>query len=91
MQKEIRKDSLIDFELVKNSIDFFGQDFIRTGNIRIIRKIVDHVEMDSGIKFIPMEMGVPGIKPSQIGIEAEIQALRSDVAGIYPPIDGLPL
>ena len=90
MSIEIRKDTPIDFELVKSNIDFFGHSFIRKGNIRIMRKIVDRVENDSGIKFIRMEMGVPGIKPSQIGIEAEILALKSDVAGIYPPVEGLP-
>jgi len=37
-----------------------------------------------------MEMGVPGLEPPDIGIEAEIRALRSGVASKYPMIDGVP-
>ena len=37
-----------------------------------------------------MEMGVPGLPPSGIGVEAEINALRQGVAGIYPDINGIP-
>jgi len=37
-----------------------------------------------------MEMGVPGLPASAVGVEAEIEALKSGVASIYPPIDGIP-
>jgi len=37
-----------------------------------------------------MEMGVPGLPPAAVGVEAEIEALRNGVASIYPVIDGLP-
>ncbi len=37
-----------------------------------------------------MEMGVPSLKPSQIGVEAEIEALKKGVAAIYPSIEGIP-
>ncbi|MFC2130692.1 aminotransferase class I/II-fold pyridoxal phosphate-dependent enzyme [Bacteroidota bacterium] len=90
MIKEIKKETPIDYEIVKKNIDFFGSEFIRSGNIRIIRKIVDRIENDTGQKYIRMEMGVPGILPSRIGIEAEITALQDNVAGIYPPVDGCP-
>ncbi len=35
-------------------------------------------------------MGVPGLAPEAIGVDAEIQALKNGVASIYPPLDGLP-
>jgi aspartate/methionine/tyrosine aminotransferase len=35
-----------------------------------------------------MEMGIPGLPPPHIGTEAEIKALQSGVASIYPDIDG---
>jgi aspartate/methionine/tyrosine aminotransferase len=38
-----------------------------------------------------MEMGVPGLPPSSIGVEAEIEAHRRGVAAIYPDIDGAPI
>jgi aspartate/methionine/tyrosine aminotransferase len=37
-----------------------------------------------------MEMGVPGLPPSQIGTDAEIAALKKGVASQYPMIDGHP-
>ncbi|MDR2806007.1 MAG: pyridoxal phosphate-dependent aminotransferase, partial [Dysgonamonadaceae bacterium] len=37
-----------------------------------------------------MEMGVPGLPPAAVGVEAEIAALQKGVAAIYPVIDGLP-
>lgn len=36
-----------------------------------------------------MEMGVPGLPPAQVGVEAEIEALKRGVAAIYPMVDGI--
>ena len=36
-----------------------------------------------------MEMGVPGLPPAKVGVEAEIKALESGVASIYPMMDGI--
>ena len=33
-------------------------------------------------------MGVPGLKPAQAGVDAEIDALRKGIASIYPNING---
>ena len=35
-------------------------------------------------------MGVPGLPPAKIGVEAEIEALRKGVASLYPNIEGIP-
>ena len=37
-----------------------------------------------------MEMGVPGLPASHIGIEAEKEALNKGLASIYPNIEGIP-
>jgi len=58
--------------------------------IREIVALVNGVESQTGIKYVRMEMGVPGLKPAQVGIEAEIEALRAGVASIYPMVDGVP-
>ncbi len=57
--------------------------------IREIVKIVDLIQERSGEKFIRMEMGVPGLDPVQIGIEAEIEALKRGVPRDYPSIEGI--
>ncbi len=58
-------------------------------SIREIVNLVNHIEKESGIRFIRMEMGVPGLKPPEIAINAEIEALKRGVASIYPPIEGV--
>ena len=90
MVDNLRKDTPFDFEIVKTALDSYGSENIRIGSIRVIGKIVNIIEEKTGRKFIRMEMGVPGIKPSQIGLDAEARALKNDIAGIYPPIDGVP-
>ncbi len=36
-----------------------------------------------------MEMGVPGLPAAQVGVQAEINALQSGVASVYPMMDGI--
>jgi aspartate/methionine/tyrosine aminotransferase len=60
------------------------------GSTREIKKLVDEIESETGTQFIRMEMGVPGLKPPQVGIEAEIEALRKGVPASYPNVEGLP-
>ena len=59
-------------------------------SIRDIVKIANLLEKATGEKFIRMEMGVPGLPPTQIGTEAEIEALKQGVAQFYPMLEGLP-
>jgi aspartate/methionine/tyrosine aminotransferase len=58
-------------------------------SIREIVALVNLVEEETGEKYIRMEMGVPGLPPSHIGVEAEIEALKKGVAAIYPMVDGI--
>jgi aspartate/methionine/tyrosine aminotransferase len=58
-------------------------------SIREIVHLVNLVERETGIPFIRMEMGVPGLKPPEIATKAEIEALKRGVASVYPPIEGV--
>lgn len=58
-------------------------------SIREIVALINLVEEETGVKYIRMEMGVPGLPPSAIGVKAEIEALKKGVAAIYPMVDGL--
>jgi len=58
--------------------------------IREVKAIASAAETASGKEFIKMEMGVPGLAPSRIGVEAEIKALQEGIAQFYPDINGLP-
>lgn len=44
------------------------------GSIREISHLVSLLEKQTGIRFVRMEMGVPGLPAPEIGIEAEIAA-----------------
>lgn len=58
-------------------------------SIREIVALVDQIELKTGIQFVRMEMGVPGLPPPSIGVEAEITALRNGVSALYPDINGI--
>ncbi len=62
---------------------------IGAASIREIVALVNLVEEETGQKYIRMEMGVPGLPPSEIGTNAEIEALKKGVAAIYPMMDGI--
>jgi aspartate/methionine/tyrosine aminotransferase len=59
-------------------------------SIREINRIVHLIQEETGIPFIRMEMGIPGLKPPQIAIDSEIEALKRGVGAMYPPFDGIP-
>ena len=47
-------------------------------------------EEESGVEFIKMEMGIPGLPAAKAGVEAQIKALEGGIANSYPDIQGLP-
>lgn len=48
------------------------------------------LETKTGIPFIRMDQGIPGLPAAKIGVEAEKRALDEGVANKYPPAAGLP-
>ena len=84
------KNTPINSEIVNKRLDESGIVNVGRASIREIKKLIDGIEQDSGEKFISMEMGIPGLPPSRIAIDAEIAALNAGVAAIYPDIYGIP-
>lgn len=84
------KDTPIPFDIVKQKIEASKFSKVGRATIREIVQLVNEIEVATNIKFVRMEMGVPGLEPSKLGIEAEVEALRKGVARIYPMVDGLP-
>ena len=82
--------NLIDKQLVDSTMAQCGANNLDNASIRDIVKIANLLEKATGEKFIRMEMGVPGLPPSQIGTKAEIEALKQGVAQFYPMLEGLP-
>lgn len=80
----------INYQIVQEQIRRAGLPNIGRASIRELVRLVNEIENLTGEKFVRMEMGVPGLDPPQVGIEAEISALRRGVASKYPLIDGVP-
>jgi len=77
-------------DIVKREIEQMALPSVGLASIREINRIVDNIEKASGEHFIRMEMGVPGLEPPLIAVNAEIEALKKGVGSKYPPFDGIP-
>ncbi len=77
-------------EVVKKKIDENGLKNVGRGSIRELRTLVSGLEEETGVEFIRMEMGIPGLPAAQIGIVAEKKALDEGCASFYPHIEGVP-
>jgi aspartate/methionine/tyrosine aminotransferase len=78
----------IDFEIVERILKETRIGDLGIASIREIKRLIDLIEKESGQRFIRMEMGIPGLAPVQIGIEAEKKALDMGIPAIYPDIYG---
>jgi len=83
------KNTPVSQELVEKSLERLRIGDIDDASIREVVALVDLIEEESPEKFIRMEMGVPGLPPAAIGVEAEIEALKKGIASVYPLIDGI--
>ena len=84
------KPTPIDKQLIDKAIADYGiQDFAKA-TIREVKAIAAFAENESGVEFIKMEMGIPGLPAAQVGVDAQIEALKGGIARIYPDIQGNP-
>jgi len=83
------KNTPVDSDIVKRRISESGLPDLGKASIREIVKLVNLIEGDAGVKFVRMEMGVPGLPAPSLGTDAEIEALKNGVASVYPNIEGI--
>ncbi len=79
----------IDYNIVCSKINELGISDLGQAKIREIVKVVNEIESATGDRYIRMEMGVPGLEPASVGVEAEIRALERGVASKYANIEGV--
>ena len=84
------KNTPIPAEIVDRILSESNITKVETASIREIKKLINEIEQASGEKFIRMEMGIPGLPACQIGVNAQIDALKQGVASLYPDIEGIP-
>jgi len=87
---KIMKDTPIPYDVVSRHIQESKIRNIGKASIREIKRLINEIERETGQKYVRMEMGVPGLKPTEIGVQAEIAALEKGVASLYPEIEGIP-
>ena len=80
----------INSKAVEEAIESLRLPDFSKATIREIVTVSQAIEAKTGDRFVHMEMGVPGLPPEVVGVEAEIEALRHGVASKYPPLPGLP-
>ncbi len=80
----------IDEKTVGAVLDELDIHDFNKASIRQVQAISRRLEQLSGTEFIRFEMGIPGLDPAAIGIEAEHKALDKGVASKYPDMDGIP-
>ncbi len=82
------KNTPVDYQTARKIIDGYGLPDFGKATIREVVAISTQLEQETKTEFIHMEMGVPGLKAAQVGVDAEIKALQDGVASIYPNING---
>lgn len=83
------KNTPINYDTAQRVIDRYQLQDFGKATIREVVAISNQLEQETGIEFVHMEMGVPGLRPAQVGTDAEIEALQKGIAAIYPDINGL--
>ena len=78
-------------EIVDRLISELGIVDFAKATIREVQQVAAKAEQASGVEFIKMEMGIPGLPAAQVGVDAQIKALQDGIAHSYPDIQGAPL
>ena len=77
-------------ELVDRVVDELKIPDLEQATIGQVVLLASRLEELTGIPFIRMDQGVPGLEPCRIGTEAEKQALDTWIPAIYPAAEGIP-
>ncbi len=80
----------IDNSALAAVLEQMGISDISNATIRQSGEIARTLEHELGIEFLHLEMGIPGLPPAKVGVDAECAALRAGVASIYPNMNGIP-
>ena len=77
-------------EIVDGLVAELGIKDFAKATIREVKKVAAKSEKASGVEFIKMEMGIPGLPAAQVGVDAQVKALQEGIAHSYPDIQGYP-
>jgi aspartate/methionine/tyrosine aminotransferase len=75
-------------EAIEDALHEAGVGTLAGASIREVVTVIKKLEEKSGVDFIRMDMGVPGLATPEYGVESEIEALHSGKSSEYGQIDG---
>ena len=78
-------------ELILEAMNSVPVKELSNASIRETVAILRYLEQKTGVSFLRMDMGIPGLPTPKIGIDAEIEALNNGKAAVYGQIDGIPV
>lgn len=84
------KQTPINPKLIDSLVGELGINDFAKATIREVKLVAARAEKQSGVEFIKMEMGIPGLPAAKVGVEAQMKALGNGIANLYPDIQGLP-
>ena len=77
-------------EIVDGLVAELGIKDFAKATIREVKQVAAKSEKASGVEFIKIEMGIPGLPAAQVGVDAQIKSLQEGIAHSYPDIQGYP-
>ena len=77
-------------ELLDAALNKVGIKSMAVASIRETVAVIRYLEEKTGEKFVRMDMGIPGLQTSPVGVQGEMQALQKGKTAIYGQIDGIP-
>lgn len=77
-------------EIVARVVDELRIPRLENATIGEVVLIARRLEELTGIPFIRMDQGVPGLEPCRVGTEVEKAALDTWAPAVYPPAEGIP-
>ena len=80
----------IDRALIESQLEQMEISDISCATIRQCGAMARALEAATKTEFLHLEMGVPGLPPERVGVEAEKRALDEGVASQYPNVFGVP-
>lgn len=79
----------LDIDFIQKTARESGIGLTGRESIREIVHLVNKIEKNTGISYVRMEMGVPGLPTPAFAVDAEIEALKRGVSASYPDITGV--
>lgn len=80
----------LDKSELENAIKRLSIMDLTNATIRQVCSLANELENRAGESMVHLELGNPGLNAENIGVEAEISALKNGIANKYPNISGIP-